>query len=184
MLRRAARGLLLLFGWRGVMVWPSVPKGIVLVYPHTSNWDFIVGMLYRYGWGLPAHWVGKHTLFRWPFARLLAYMGGIAVNRDVPRGLMGELVEQFKAREWMWLAIAPEGTRAHRDHIKSGFYKLALAAKLPLALGYIDYGTHTVGIDTYLTLTGDEAVDLGRIRDFYAAKRGRRPGLESTIRFR
>jgi 1-acyl-sn-glycerol-3-phosphate acyltransferase len=167
-----------------VMVWPPVPKGIILIYPHTSNWDFIVGILYRYGWGLPAHWVGKHTLFRRPFAGLLAHLGGIPVNRDVPGGLFKALLAQFRERESMWLAIAPEGTRSHKDHVKSGFYKLALAANVPLALGFIDYGTRTVGIDTYLTLTGDQEADLGRIRDFYATKRGHRPELASDIRFR
>jgi 1-acyl-sn-glycerol-3-phosphate acyltransferase len=166
------------------MVRPPVAKGIILIYPHTSNWDFLVGILFRYGWGLPAQWIGKHTLFRWPFAGLLTHMGGIPVNRDAPGGLFKALLEQFRERESMWLAIAPEGTRARAAHVKSGFYKLALAAGVPLALGYIDYGTRTVGIDTYLTLTGDQDIDLGRIRQFYAGKQGRRPELASEIRFR
>jgi 1-acyl-sn-glycerol-3-phosphate acyltransferase len=73
----------------------------------------------------------------------------------------------------MWVAIAPEGTRSHTDHLKSGFYQIAVAANVPVALGYIDYATRTVGIDTYLRMTGDREADMARIREFYSNKRGR-----------
>ncbi len=152
--------LLRLFGWRNSFVWPPEPKGIIVVYPHTSNWDFVIGMLFRIGHGLPANWVGKTEMFPAPFRGLLEYTGGIAVDRRRPTGFIGELVEEYRRRDWMWLAITPEGTRSHTDHLKSGFYQLALAADVPVAFGYIDYRTRTVAIDKYVRFTGDPERDM------------------------
>ena len=182
LVQRCAGGLLRSFGWRSVLVWPSASKGIIVVYPHTSNWDFIIGVLYKVGAGLPARWMGKDTLFRWPLRRLFLRLGGIPINRRERSGLVGTLLAEFDRHEWMWLAVAPEGTRSRADHWKSGFYRIAVAGNLPVGLGYIDYATRTVGIDTYLSLTGNKEQDLARIRAFYADKRGRRPGNASDIR--
>jgi len=160
------------------------PKGIVVLYPHTSNWDFIVGVLYKSAFGLKVQWVGKDSLFRWPLRSLFARLGGIPVNRRERSGVVATLLAQFAQRDWMWLVVAPEGTRARTDHWKSGFYQLAVATGLPVALGFMDYATRTVGIDTYLTMSGDAAQDLARIRAFYAGKRGRRPQNEGVIDLR
>ena len=184
LLRRAALGLLALAGWRTVMVWPPEPRGVIMVYPHTSNWDFPLGMLFKVGHGLPANWIGKVEMFPWPFTGLLKWLGGIPVDRKRAKGFLDALVDEFRRRDWMWVAIAPEGTRSRTDHLKSGFYQIALAADVPIALGYIDYGTRTVGIDTYLRMTGDRDADMGRIRDFYAGKRGRSPELAGDLRLR
>lgn len=183
-LRRAALGLLALAGWRTVLAWPPEPKGVIIVYPHTSNWDFILGMLFKVGHGLPANWVGKTEMFPWPFTGLMKWLGGIPVDRRRAAGFVDTLVEEFRARDWMWVAIAPEGTRSHTDYLRPGFYRLAVAADVPVALGYIDYGSRTVGIDTFLRMTGDREADLARIRDFYADKRGRRPELAGELRLR
>ena len=182
--QRASNVLLRAFGWRRVFVPPSAPKGIVVVYPHTSNWDFPIGLLFKIASGFEVSWLGKDTLFRWPVRRLLQRLGGIPVNRRDPSGFVDTLLAEFAGREWMWLGIAPEGTRAYTDHWKSGFYRIALAGGLPVGLGYIDYATRTVGIDTYVNLTGDPAQDLARIRASYAGKRGRRPKHAGDIRLR
>jgi 1-acyl-sn-glycerol-3-phosphate acyltransferase len=184
LLRRAALGLLALAGWRTVMVWPPEPRGVIMVYPHTSNWDFLLGMLFKVGHGLPANWIGKVEMFPWPFTGLLKWLGGIPVDRKRAKGFLDALVDEFRRRDWMWVAIAPEGTRSHTDHLRSGFYQIALAADVPIALGYIDYGTRTVGIDTYLRMTGDRDADMARIRDFYAGKHGRSPELAGDLRLR
>lgn len=180
--RRCVRALLQTFGWRSVLVWPPAPKGIIVVYPHTSNWDFIIGLLYKIGVGLPVRWMGKDTLFRWPVHRLFVRLGGIPINRREPAGIVRTLLAEFDRQDWMWLALAPEGTRSRTDHWKSGFYRIAVAGRLPVGLGYIDYATRTVGIDTYLSLTGDPVQDFARIRTFYAYKRGGRPENASDIR--
>ncbi len=182
--QRAARALLKVSGWRSVLAPPPAAHGIIIVYPHTSNWDFIIGVLYKIGAGLPLRWMGKDTIFRWPWRRLLLRLGGIPIRRDQRSGFVAALLAQFARSDWMWLAITPEGTRARTSYWKSGFYRIALAGDLPVGLGYIDYATHTVGIDKYLTLTGDEPLDFARIRAFYANKRGRRPENEGEIRLR
>ena len=184
LLRRAALGLLALVGWRTVMVRPPEPRGVIMVYPHTSNWDFLLGMLFKVGYGLPANWIGKVEMFPWPFTGLLQWLGGIPVDRKRAQGFLDALVDEFRRRDWMWVAIAPEGTRSHADHLKSGFYQIALAADVPIALGYIDYGTRTIGIDTYLRMTGDRDADMARIRQFYAGKRGRCPERAGDLRLR
>lgn len=182
--QRIAHALLKIAGWREINAPPPGPKGILIVYPHTSNWDFIIGMLFKFSVNLRAHWLGKDNLFRWPFRNLLVSLGGIPVNRRERSGYVDNIRAQFEQREWMWLAMAPEGTRAYTDHWKSGFYQIALAAGLPIGLAYIDYATRSVGVDTYLTLTGDPERDFEAIRSFYAPKRGRRHELASTIRLR
>lgn len=179
-----ARRLLALFGWRVDIDLPPGPKSVIVVYPHTSNWDFAVGYLAKLACGMPLFWVGKHTLFRWPFAELLRRMGGIPVNRAEAAGFVGQLAEEFRRRPRLWLAIAPEGTRSRTDHWKSGFYRLALAAEVPVGLAFIDYPTRIVGLKTYLSLSGDEARDLESIRSAYAGKTGKHPEAASEIRFR
>jgi 1-acyl-sn-glycerol-3-phosphate acyltransferase len=175
--------LLGLFGWTVEVVPPPVQKCVVIFYPHTSNWDFVIGMVARAAVWLPIHWAGKDTLFRWPLGAFFRWMGGIPVNRRERTGLTARLAEEFAARKRFYLAITPEGTRSHTDRWKSGFYHLALAAKVPLALAYIDYPGRRVGIGGYLELSGNEATDLEALRGFYADKVGKRPENHGTIRF-
>jgi 1-acyl-sn-glycerol-3-phosphate acyltransferase len=182
--QQTARWLLRLWGWRPVLVPPPVPKGVILVYPHTSNWDFIIGMLFKLATGLQVHWLGKDSLFRWPVSALLRHLGGIPVNRRDPSGFVDELLARFAASDSMWLGLAPEGTRAYTDHWKSGFYRIVLAGGLCTGLGFIDYATKTVGIETYLNLSGDPVQDFELLRASYAGKRGRVPQNAGAIRLR
>lgn len=181
---RFCRALLRLAGWKVVLVWPSVPKAVVIFYPHTSNWDFVVGILARYAIAIPVRFVGKDTLFRRPFGGLFRRLGGIPVDRRKSTGFVGGLIEAFGKADSLYLAIAPEGTRGKTDHWKSGFYRVALAAHVPLGLAFIDYSRHEVGIGNWLSLSGNEAEDLARIRACYAGKRGKKPEKEGDIRFR
>jgi 1-acyl-sn-glycerol-3-phosphate acyltransferase len=183
-LRRAALGLLALVGWRSVMVWPPEPRGVIMVYPHTSNWDFIIGMLFKIGYGLPANWIGKAEMFPKPFKGLLEWLGGIPLDRSRSAGFLDAMVQEYRRRDWMWVAIAPEGTRSHTDHLKAGFYQIAVAADVPVALAYIDYRSRTVGMGTYLRMTGDRDADLERIRAFYATKHARHPELAGDLNWR
>jgi 1-acyl-sn-glycerol-3-phosphate acyltransferase len=183
-MRKGCLAMLRLFGWRSELVWPPEPRGLILVYPHTSNWDFVIGVLFRIGHGLPAHWMGKDTMFKWPFAGLLRRIGGVPINRRERTGMIASLVEEFRRRDWMWLAMAPEGTRSYTDHLKSGFYQIALASNLPIGLAYIDYGQRKIAIDTYVRMTGDEEQDLATLRHFYADKQARLPARAGDIRFR
>jgi 1-acyl-sn-glycerol-3-phosphate acyltransferase len=155
-----------------------------MIYPHTSNWDFPIGVLFRHGADLQAQWMGKASLFRWPLGGLMRRLGGMAIDRRTPQGVTAEIIDTFRQRARLWLAITPEGTRAHVDYLKSGFYRIAVGAGVPCGLGFIDYATRSVGVDTYLTFSGDEAQDLEAIRTYYAQKRGKRPALAGRIAFR
>ncbi len=181
---RLSGALLALAGWR-VRVEPLPgPKGVIIVYPHTSNWDFPIGYLAKEAAGLRVQWVGKDTLFRGPLGPLLRWMGGIPVDRSVRSGLVEQLREAMDRRPEAWLVIAPEGTRSFTDHWKSGFWHLALAAGVPVGLGFIDAERREVGISGYLRLSGDAARDLEALRAAYAGKVGLRPALAGTIAFR
>ncbi len=181
---RLAGALLRAFGWRVDYLPPPGPKAVVVVYPHTSNWDFPIGVLGRAVIGLPLHFIGKHTLFRWPFGALFRWLGGIAVDRSVSTGLVDQLHAQFDAHDAFYLVITPEGTRSRTEAWRSGFYRLALAARVPVGLGFIDYGNKRVGIDTWLEPSGNQATDMARIAAFYADKRGLHPEQAGPVRLR
>jgi 1-acyl-sn-glycerol-3-phosphate acyltransferase len=180
--QRWARRLLAAAGWSVEISWPPVPRCVIIVYPHTSNWDFVLGYLAKLATGLPVHCMGKDALFRWPVAGFLRRMGGIPVNRHEHTGLTKRLADEFRRRNSLWLAIAPEGTRARTDHWKSGFYHLALAAGVPVGLAFIDYRTKVVGLVTYLSLTGDVERDLACVREAYVGKVGKYPEQAGAIR--
>jgi len=182
--RWLATWILSRLGWTARIAWPDAARVVVIVYPHTSNWDFFLGYLARLSMGLPASWIGKHTIFRWPLGPLLRRMGGIPVDRAHTAGLLEALLREFERRPTMCLALAPEGTRTRLDHLKSGFYRLALQAKVPVGLAWLDFARREIVLETWLHLTGDEEVDLGRIRQAYQGKVGRHPEKASEIRFR
>jgi 1-acyl-sn-glycerol-3-phosphate acyltransferase len=180
---RLGAALLRTFDWRVVAVPPPQPKSVIIVYPHTSNWDFPIGVAWRAVTGLPCHFVAKDTLFRGWFGKWLRRLGGIAVNRRERTGFIGQLLREFASRDEFHVVFTPEGTRSRTEHWKSGFYRLALAAKVPLGLAFIDYAHKEVGISEWIDLTGDEEVDLERIRAFYSGRHGKHPDQEGPIRF-
>ncbi len=182
--QRLAFALLRLFGWRVNVRWPPEPHGVIVVYPHTSNWDFPVGIVARYALDLPVHWVAKDSLFRGLLGKVFLRWGGIPVNRRESTGFIGQLQAAFDSRPWMWVVMTPEGTRSHTDYWKSGFYHLARAADVPVGLASIDFGARVVELTTYLRMTGDTEADLARIRAVYAGKVGKRPEHAGEIRFR
>jgi 1-acyl-sn-glycerol-3-phosphate acyltransferase len=180
--QRCARALLTLIGWQTSFAPLPAAKGLIVVYPHTSNWDFVIGVLYKFSIALEVRWIGKHTLFRWPLRRLFIRLGGIPIVRNQRSGMVNSVLAEFARCERMWLAVTPEGTRSRTTAWKSGFYRIALAGNMPVGLGYIDYAARRIGIDTYLTLTGDESADFALIREFYKDKRGRHPENAGEIR--
>lgn len=183
-----AHALMRAFGWRVVFdgVLPS-RQGVVIVYPHTSNWDFVWGVLAKWSIGLPLVFWGKDTLFRVPlFGAWLRWLGGVPVERHAPQGAVGAMAERLvRAREqgrFMWLALAPEGTRSLRPAWRSGFYRVALQAGVPLGVAYLDYRHRTVAVAGFLDLTGDESADMAAVAGLLKNGHGRRPQLAAPIR--
>jgi 1-acyl-sn-glycerol-3-phosphate acyltransferase len=181
MLKKTAQLILSALGWQLDARLPSEKKFVIIGAFHTSNWDFPLGILGMWALGLKASWVGKHTLFRGPLGPILKRMGGIPVDRSVHTGFIQRVAELYNTREQMALTIAAEGTRSKTTHWKTGFYFIALEAKVPIALGYIDYRNKRLGVGGALYPTGDISKDFEIIRDFYRDKSGLRPENQGPI---
>lgn len=180
------RLLLRLAGWRIVMAAGApvrVPKAVVVVYPHTSNWDFILGILFRFAVRMPIRWAAKDTLFRPPAGAFFRALGGIPVNRRERTGFVEQMVQACAHHDTFYLAITPEGTRSAVSCLKSGFYRLALQADIPLLIGCIDYARREIGILGTLTLSGNEANDLAALAEAYAGRQGKYPPQQGPFRF-
>lgn len=186
---RLARLVLRLFGWQVVFDGLPAAQGVAVVWPHTSNWDFPIGMLTKWSMGFPFVFWGKDVLFRVPvFGAWLRWIGGIPVDRSAKQGVVGQMGDRLRqAREQgelMWLALSPEGTRSLVDGWRSGFYQVAVQAEVPLAVGFFDYARRECGVAGFLQLSGDRALDIAAIERLLRDKRGRRHAQASPIRFR
>ena len=164
------------------------PKGIAILYPHTSNWDFVLGLLAKWSLGVPLRWIGKESLFRGltgaTLGRLMRLWGGRPVDRAQASGVVEQLVQLIQSEPSFWLGLAPEGTRRRTDHLRSGFYHLALTLDLPIALAYIDYARREIGVMQFVHMSGEVERDLRVLRDFYAGKVGRHPANAGVIDFK
>lgn len=184
---RLARALLRVGGWRLQFDGLPARQGVAVVYPHTSNWDFVVGVLAKWGIGIPVVFWAKDTLFRVPLLGLwLHWLGGVPVDRRAPGGVVGDMVRRMRqARErdaFLWLALAPEGTRSLGAGWRSGFYRVVVDAGVPLLLVHLDFARRDVGVRGCLRLGGDVNADMAAIAQMYAGVRGCHQALASPIR--
>jgi len=157
--------------------------GVLVGAPHTSNWDFAIMLAIAWQLGIDVRWLGKHTLFAGWRGPLMRALGGIPVDRRDPSRVVEDVLSRVRAGEVFHLVVTPEGTRSG-DGWKSGFYRIARAADLPVTLGYVDRTTMTTGLGPTLRLTGDVRADMDVIRAFYADKAGVRPGLRTEPRLK
>lgn len=176
--------LLKLFGWRAEGSLADLPKCVLIVAPHTSNWDFLVMLALAVALRIKATWMGKHTLFRPPFGWLMRRLGGLPIDRGTRHNVVEQAVESFRARDRLVLAILPEGTRKRTPYWKSGFYHIAMGAKVPIALAYADYRRKVGGIGRVIVPSGDVDADMALIRDFYSGMTGKRPDQFGEIRLK
>lgn len=185
LLARSCRTLLRLAGWQlDTSRQPANISYILIGYPHTSNWDFVLAMLARGAIAQHFHWVAKHSIFRWPVAGLLRAMGGISLDRDNSRGFTDAIARRLRDNPGMVIGLMPEGTRSYRPYWRSGFYHLARSAKVPVVLAYIDARHRRIGFGPLLTPSGNIEQDLQIIRDFYRDIRGIHPAKAGDIAFR
>ena len=180
-MRRIANLILRLLRWRMVGELPG-RQCVLIGAPHTSNWDFIFALLAFWSLDIDCRWVGKHTIFRAPFGWLMRALGGIPLNRSTTRDFVPGVVEWFEREPDLTLAIAPEGTRSKLEHWRSGFYWIAHGARVPIALGFLDYENRVGGIGGSVMPTGDIETDMEKIRAFYEGIRGKHPEKLSPIR--
>lgn len=174
-MRAIGRGALWLLRFRVDGEVPDIPKLVMAVAPHTSNWDFVVGAAVMFALDLRLSFIGKHTIFVWPFSAILRWMGGIPVDRASPQGVVGDSVEAFRESSARILVIAPEGTRKRVAHFKMGFLHIARGANVPILLVAFNYRARCVHLGPVFNPGDDPEADRARIEAYYATIPGRHP---------
>ncbi|MEM7115523.1 MAG: lysophospholipid acyltransferase family protein [Chloroflexota bacterium] len=177
-LQKTAAFLFWLWGWKFDGNLPhDVSRVVVIGVPHTSNWDFVIAMIAIFAIDIQLTLMGKHTLFVWPFRRLLHWMGVIPANRNAANGMVGEAIRQFEQRQQFVLGIAPEGTRSKVKKWRTGFYHIAQGADVPIVPVGLDFGNKRIKFGEAVWTTGNMEADMARIKAFYADVVGKRPNL-------
>lgn len=173
--RLLGHSILSISDWRVSGAIPNLPKLVVIVAPHTSNWDFVHGMAAAFALGLKVSWMGKHTLFRRPFGGLMRWLGGISIDRRASHGVVQQTMQIYAEREQLILGITPEGTRGRAPQWKMGFYHIAKGSGIPIVPVYFDYPRRTIGFGEPLIPGADPDIDLEKLIAFYRGHLGKRP---------
>ena len=163
---------------------PSILRCVVIAAPHTSNWDFLLMLLFSSAFGLKIKWMGKSTLFIFPFGFFLRYLGGIPVNRGRKSKLVGKMVELFSSRKDLMLVVPVEGSRSYSKYWKSGFYHIAFGAEVPILPTFLDYNRRVGGFGLPLSASGNFRHDMQTLRDFYRPFLGKYPENSGPIQLR
>jgi 1-acyl-sn-glycerol-3-phosphate acyltransferase len=171
--RVVGKALMRISGWKFAGEVPDIPKIIIAVAPHTTNWDFVVGVMGMWSLDLKLSYIGKHTLFRGVFGRWLRSLGGIPVDRAAPHGVVAAVVAAFNAAPRMVFALAPEGSRARDKGFKKGFLHIANSAGVPILLAYFDFPNRTIGFGPLINPSGNVEHDMKTVLDFYRPIRGK-----------
>lgn len=179
-----ARYILKLIGWKAVGELPGTPKYVMIGYPHTSNWDVPLGLLIFTALGIRLHWVGKHTLFKRPFGWFVKKMGGIPLNRSTTKNFVQQVIDIFNNSKELILTVSPEGTRGKTSYWKTGFYYIAVGAKVPIATGFLDYSKKTGGFGPLVRPTGDIETDFKTFNTIYSGMLGKHPEDMAEIRIK
>lgn len=185
MLGLVARGWLALWRFKNVKAPSPIPDRCVMIAaPHTSNWDFPLTLALAKVNGVHIAWLGKTELFRGPMGPIMRRLGGIAVRRDAAGTMVDDLAAEFAKRDRFCLVVPVEGTRSRSEYWKSGFYRIARKADVPILFAFVDGTTRTGGFGPALVPTGDIVADMDQVRAFYAGKEGLRQGRTSVPRLR
>jgi 1-acyl-sn-glycerol-3-phosphate acyltransferase len=162
-------------GWRIAGSIPDEPKLVIIVAPHTSNWDFVVGVAAKLALAMRVVFLGKDTLFRFPLGAVMRRLGGVPVDRSAPHDVVSEMLRRFAASERLVLALAPEGTRKRVERWRTGFYHIAHGARVPIMPVALDWGSQTIRILPLFRTTGDVDADLRALQSSLSRFNGRRP---------
>ncbi|MGY0800048.1 1-acyl-sn-glycerol-3-phosphate acyltransferase [Lysobacter sp. A286] len=166
--RWLGRSVLRLGGWRMLGEFPDLPKVVLIGAPHSSNWDGIWGFAAKLALGLDIKILGKDSLFRLPLLGfVLTGLGVIPVNRSAASGVVGQVVEMLERADRFWIGLAPEGTRKPVEHWRTGFWKIAHAAQVPVLPVYFHYPDKVLVVAAPISLSDDMSADIARIRQWY-----------------
>jgi len=166
---------LLLTGWRFEGQLPNLRKFVIIVAPHTSNWDFVVGVMAMFALGLRGTFLGKDTLFRPPLGWFMRWLGGIPVDRASKNNVVDQTVSYVTTRDRILLALSPEGTRKRIEKWRSGFYWVAVGAGVPIVPVAFDFSRKRFTIFPPQTMTGDVHTDMALLRSFFKSGMAYRP---------
>lgn len=166
---------MLITGWRFEGRLPNLHQFVLIVAPHTSNWDFPTGIMAMFALGLRGTFLGKDTLFKPPFGFVFRWLGGIPVDRFSKNNVVEQTIAYFRQREKMILAISPEGTRKRIEKWRTGFYWVAVGAKVPIVPVAFDFPRRRFIIHEPQTMTGDLEVDIAHLRSFFTPSQAYRP---------
>jgi 1-acyl-sn-glycerol-3-phosphate acyltransferase len=179
--QRLARTLTRLMGWKVEIAQQPPDKCVIIGAHHTSNWDFFAALALKFSSNLKINFLMKDSLFYGPLGWMANHLGGIPVNRGMRTNLVDQITELFKRSPVLRIAISPEGTRKQTTHWKTGFYYIALGAKVPIVMGYVDYLRKIVGLGPELLPSGDIHADFTIIQDFYRSVTARYPHKASQV---
>lgn len=174
-LRLASLAYLKIAGWRLEGEPPMAERYVMIAAPHTSNWDLPMTLAVVFAYRLKVCFLAKHTLFFPPAGLFLRWLGGIPVDRTRANNLVEQIVDLFHTNDKLILIVPPEGTRKKVRYWKSGFYHMAHGAKVPIALGFIDFKRKVAGFGGLFAPSGDFEADLPKIRSFYNGISGKNP---------
>ena len=170
MMQKFCKILLKLFGWKSFGEAVKDKKCVLIGFPHTSGWDFVISWIYYTSIGGKANVLIKKEFFFWPLGILLRKMGGIPVERTRGANVLRQTIQLFSKREYMHLAITPEGTRKRTTKWKAGFHTIARAENIPVYPTTFDWGRKELRIYGKFELTDDASADIKRLKDFIREK--------------
>ena len=176
-LRFIGKAAMKITGWKTVGHFPRDERVVLVVGPHTSNWDFVVAMSAVLSWDINIHWVGKHSIFKKGFRRVLRKMGGIPVNRANPDALKEEILDITNKYKGFIIGLAPEGTRKKVERLKTGFLRIANDTNSKIMLAGIDFSNKTIELGEFFSPSGDVEQDLNNIKHYFSNFSGKRPEL-------
>lgn len=175
-MKKIAAFLLWIMGWKVDKTAPEgVKKCVIVVGPHTSNWDFIIGRLAFKTYGVNARFLIKKELFFPPMGWILKAMGGIPVDRQGKNNVTNTAVRLFEENESMYIVFTPEGTRSYNPNWKKGFYHIARKANVPIYISYMDFERKIGGFYEPFTPTGDPDADIAYIKSVLSQFKGKYP---------
>jgi len=159
------------------------PHAVILAVPHTTNLDGLLLVLLTRSIGMPGQWMVKDIWVKAPFGWLTRRVGAVGIDRGQANGVVGQMVDRFAETDEFRLLVPPEGTRSRVEHWKSGFYRIALEADVPIVPSYVDYRTRRGGFLPSIDLTGDMEIDMNAIRAAYpeASQMARHPDRVGPI---
>ena len=172
LLQPLASLLMRMSGWQLLGEIPTQKRYVLIAAPHTSNWDFVLMVLTVLKAGIDLHWMGKHSLFKPPFGRLMRWLGGIAIDRSKANNVVSQMIDIFAESEELILLITPEGTRSQVPRWKTGFYQIADGAGVPIVPVYVDGDNRIIRFGESFMPNGDLEADLQKIQARYAGLRG------------